>query len=367
MFNDVSRRCTSGFRLFAAVVCSLWVAFATDSFSYGQTKSDLIRMLRDRETILAEWSVEVEIQKRRKRGADETVVPRTNGIPNNGRLPDWVKSHTTELITFSNPRWIVVKRVSDDVELEDQRIRIAYDGSVTSVLRGNLDNWYTGIITTKPHQVSQVIEFFYGMYHGSYSEAVDTVAESTELISGTLRVKTPVRETRSGSTVVYNQGIIWFDPKVGYAPVRSESRIKNNGEADWELSRYWEVTEFYPDQAGVFLPKQVELKEFRWIDRDSASDDQNDRLTDIEQFEFRNWSVGKPDVDQKFRVAFPANVTVHDQRVGKHFQAIELSDWEILNEVENVANSSIRRYSLFVVVGLVVLIVGWYVLRNRKD
>jgi hypothetical protein len=346
------------------VIAHFWSSFLM-SVAPAQTLEDLAKVLRDRSEVLAEWSVEVEVQKRRKRGREETVIPRTDGSPNAGRLPDWINSSVTESVKVSGDKWIVDRFVSDDVDLEDQRMRYAFDGSVSSGLRGNRQSWLQGEISTQNKKLVSFPEFFLGTPNGTYAEFVASVAASIDVVSGKIRVETPVREERVGSKVFHDKGVLWFDPQAGLAPFRAESFSRVGDDANWSLVRSWQVSEFHQDSTGVFLPQKVEVQHYRLSDGSSQVTPIDAALYHIEQYEFRNWSIGKADDGETFRVGFPANVVVHDQRVGKYHQAFELSDWEILQEVESVEKfSPVQRYAVFLILGLVVTLVGWFAFRR---
>jgi hypothetical protein len=335
------------------------------SVATAQTLEDLAKVLRDRDEILGEWSVEVEVQQRRKRDRDETVVPRTDGRPNDGRLPDWVTSSVTETVRVAGNKWIVDRMVSDDVDLEDQRMRYAFDGSVMSGMRGTGQSWLQGEISTKNKEMFSFPEFFLGTSSGTYAQFVASVASSIDVASGKIRVETPVREEPLGGSIVHDRGVLWFDPQAGFAPFRAEVFSRVGDDVNWILVRSWQVSEFHRDATGVFLPKTIEVQHYRSRDSGAEITQDNAAMYHIERYEFRNWSIGKLDNDETFRVAFPANVIVHDQRVGKHHQAFELTDWEILREVESVAGfSSVRRYAGFLILGLAITLIGWFVFRR---
>jgi hypothetical protein len=351
------------FRLLAYVVCSLWVAFATDSLSYGQSKSDLIRMLRDREEVLSDYAVEFEVTRLRRRSASETNVPRTNGIPNNGNLPDMIRYQSVTSAIASKPKWTIDVTADFDNMPAMKRERSAFDGHVYSHMHGSMERWHSGAISKSVIILNGTgVEEFTVGHQVLYSKAVRDLGESVELDDqGLIRVSFLPREELAGDTKRSFRGLIWFDPRIGCAPVRQQLQARQS--ADWVDGPFWVIDEFHQDESGIYLPKTIrrETKVASNVDMSPS-----DRIEESVTYSLRNWTIGSVDAQLNFRVAFPADVIVQDQRSGKNFRAIELSDWEILKEVENVESfSPIRRYSAFIIVALVIVVIGWYVVRRR--
>ena len=344
------------------------VSIFSDSLN-GQDVRELVAIIRDRELILSKWTVEVEVTRSDKRKPEQTAVPRTDGVPNNGQLPDWIAFRSTERIVYSHPNWYVDVRTSNDIELNDARDRRAFDGSVVSSLRGDLSKWSIGKISTRPSLPSESLEYFLGLYNLPYSEAIQSIATSTSSVNGRICIKSPIRDSKIGPRNIHQKAELFFDVASGYAPVRLQEFSKLQQSTDWQLVKYWEVLEFHQDSSGVFLPKLVEIKEYLFGENSSDSGLTPPKLFSEARIEFRNWSVGNAPEStsfEKFRVAFPANVSVEDERVGKSFQAIELTDWAILDEAERVEGfSPSRQFSLFLVVVLGFVFGGWYIYRMR--
>jgi hypothetical protein len=335
----------------------------------GQDVRELVALTRDREQVLSKWTVDVEVTRRDQRKPEQTAVPRTDGVPNNGQLPDWITFRSTEKIVYSHPNWYVDVRTSNDIEVKDARDRRAFDGSVVSSMRGDLSKWSLGKISTRPSLPSESLEYFLGLYNLPYSEAIQSIATSTSSVNGRICIKSPVRDNKTGTRNIHQKAELFFDVASGYAPVRLHEFSKLQESEDWQLVKYWEVLEFHQDSSGVFLPKLVEIKECLFGANSSDPGLTPPELFSEARIEFRNWSVGNAPEStsfEKFRVAFPANVSVEDERVGKSFQAVELTDWAILDEAEKVEGFSPgRQFSLFLIVVLGLVFGGWYIYRMR--
>jgi len=202
-----------------------------------------------------------------------------------------------------------------------------------------------------------------------YSEAIQSIASSTSSVNGRICIGSPVRQGKVGARNIQQKAELLFDISAGYAPVRMQEFSKLEESTDWQLVKYWEVLEFHQDSSGVFLPKLVEIKEHLLEVNNTDVRVTPPELISEARIEFRKWSVGNAPESisfEKFRVAFPAYVSVEDERVGKSFQAIELTDWAILDEAEKVERFSPgRQFSVFLIFVLGCVVVGWYIYRMR--
>jgi hypothetical protein len=296
---------------------------------FGQSRDELAKLVRDREDALSQWTVEVEINRRDRRPPriDTRNIPRSEGVPVLGAAPDWIHVSVIELITYSSPKWSVKSMRSSDFEVIDTTERRAFDGSVASQLSGTPTQWGIGTISTRPTVPSESLMYFLGLYDLPYSKMVADETLTIKAINGRLSLESPVRQRLIDGAEFEEKGTLFFDANAGYAPVRSEANLRRKGDQKWRLVTVWEVEKFHQEPSGVSLPTRVVVEEY--LPNTAEGDDVRStfELFSRAEIELRNWSIGSIPIDHKFRVAFPPNIHVDDERTGKRLQANELSDW----------------------------------------
>jgi hypothetical protein len=328
---------------------------------HGQSKDHLVQALRDRETILQQFYVDYELTRYRARGDNESAPSRVNGEPFVGDLPKMIRYASRVMGYKTGEKWIVDVAANFDSRPTPTRERAAFDGVVYSQLEGTADRWNAGIISKGVITRNGVgVEEFVIGDRMPYSTAVDTFAERVELVDNLLRVTFVSRDESIGNQETTFRGRIWFDPVRGFAPVRQQLQAKR--EADWLDGPSWSIDAWTQDQSGVFLPKTI-----RRLTQESFTGDlnQGSAIGETATYDFLDWTIGPRHEQSEFRVAFPPATVVEDRRVGKVFAAVELTDWEILQEVESSAGFlPVRRYGVFLILGLAITLIGWFVFRR---
>lgn len=347
---------------------SIWIGLALCWFqglplASAQTMPELIQLLEDREALLTQYSVRVEMVRKRKRQPSETQVPRTAGVANNGNLPDILTFLTQKWIQVDGNKWFEDAREDADVSGAPQRRRSAFDGKVLSKLYGTMDQWYAAIIEESEIEFADgsISEVVAGGFK-PWSFALKTFGETVEVENGLIRVKFREKEEQFDVHNMMMRAVMWFDPEHGYAPVRQENQFKIDGK--WSLASEWHIDGFYSLPDRVCLPKVATWNHstFQWDGSGSAEID----MTTV--YTFSDWVLGDIDREQTYRVPFPPQVLVRDERVGKEFRAIELTDWEIENEVANVPKfTSGPRYTIFLILALAVVIGIWLFWRRQSS
>jgi hypothetical protein len=140
-----------------------------------------------------------------------------------------------------------------------------------------------------------------------------------------------------------------FDPKLNFALVSQKRNYETGGDSGC-LGEFT-ASSFQQLSNGLFVPSQGQVR----------LEDPNSKEVLSESIDFSDWTFPSQWSTDSYQVEFSPGTLVTDQRVGKTFRAIELTDWKISAEVERGDKLTSKHSWLWFLFVVVLLLVGTFV------
>jgi hypothetical protein len=318
---------------FGALVLTVTVLHSVPNPVFAQTVSELRDVLSERERLFSSFSVRLKV-------TGESSV----GGP--------VRRYTRdESVSFSGEKWYYERIEHNSNWPKPRRDKGAYDGKLYSFASGD-EAWTQGVISlalsgAPPSDITNYLHGGAGMGYSSALVDGETVLETTD---GLIRFSSPKME---GPVVSGRPSQLWvelsFDPKLNFALVSQ----KRNYETGGDSGCLGEITasSFQQLSNGLFVPSQGQVR----------LEDPNSKEVLSESIDFSDWTFPSQRSTDSYQVEFSPGTLVTDQRVGKTFRAIELTDWKISAEVERGDKLTSKHSWLWFLFVVVLLLVGTFV------
>ncbi len=253
-----------------------------------------------------------------------------------------------------------------------------FNGTELKQLSGLPELWVDGTVSAKFDRLSwgleprEYLNHFFGTRISEALRQRGVVMAGQDEWQGRPVVKIETRGSK-GDDGRSRKGQYWIDLDHNFSVVRRSAMILR-GEKDWTDYLVVESSDYQEAAPGVWVPTKIKRRGYAVNLKDPSKPAQLDDTVDVSA---RNWLVNVEMPDRLFRLTFPPQVAVRDERTGATYRTTRVTDRAIDDEVREGFNlyeelqraAVVRRWKMFLVAAVLAAaaaVVGFVVWDVRR-